>query len=524
MALHRSEGPRVPRRIKARRTRSRSDQERGFTLIELLVVVAILPLVVGAISVGLISVLKNEQPLSNSLTSSGDEQVASATFVQDVQGANWITNNPLDVCGGVSGTLLLSLSPDDVTSPSAIENVTSYVEVPNGGTTNTYTIDRETCSGGTGSSAATPIRGVIHGASGATSVSALPTPLDPTKNWQTASSETSVTLNLQEPTGNSYALTAIPRPTQTPGQTPTGGFQPILPLELVGSCPGVQFTGGSSSLKVEDGNGGPGEIGVTQSQTGCSSAGGIASGSPPATFSSGTQFYGVTNPLASLTAPSFPSLAGLGAGSCSATTCTSGIYGANTTGAYSDGNVSNVTFDPSLGPDPGIVVFTVPVTASGVTFDGGASVTSVTYWFQGGLTIADHATVTFGSATYIYGTSGGSGSVLQMGNHATIAVPNSSPGLLFYVPPGAANVSLGPGFSGTLAGALSPYLDVALWDASSGTLSFGQGNGGGAGLASFGGIYDPNGTVQITGGYNMQATFFVVASFSIQTSAILATG
>jgi hypothetical protein len=79
-----------------------------------------------------------------------------------------------------------------------------------------------------------------------------------------------------------------------------------------------------------------------------------------------------------------------------------------------------------------------------------------------------------------------------MGNHATTAVPNSSPGLLFYVPPGTSNVSLGSGFTGTLSGALSPYLGVAIWDASSGTLNFGQGNGGGTGIASIGGIYDPN--------------------------------
>jgi prepilin-type N-terminal cleavage/methylation domain-containing protein len=522
MPQHSGEGPLISRRMEARRTSSRSNREGGFTLIELLVVVAILPLVVGAISVALISVVKNEQPVSNRLTSSGDEQVASATFVQDVQGANWITNNPLDLCAGVSGTLLLSLSPDDVMSTSSIKNITSYVEVPNAGSSSTYTINRETCSGGTGSSATTN-RGLIHGASITTSVSVNPGTVN-IGTWVAASSATNVTLNLSEPTGNTYDLTAVPRTTGTPGQTPTGGFQPILPLELVGPCPGIQMTGGSSSFAVDDGNGGPGEVGVTQSQAGCSSAGGLVSGSGASGFSAGTQFYGVSNPLSSLTPPSFPSVSGLSAGSCNATTCTSGIYRANTTGAYNNGTVSNVTFDPSLGPDPGTVVFTVPVTANGVTFDGGASVTSDTYWFEGGLTIADHATVTFGSATYLYGTSGGSGTVLQMGNHATIAVPNSSPGLLFYVPPGTANVSLGSGFSGNLAGALSPYLELAIWDASSGTLSFGQGNGGGAGLASFGGIYDPNGTVQIAGGYNMQATYFVVASFSIQTSAIVATG
>jgi prepilin-type N-terminal cleavage/methylation domain-containing protein len=526
--------------LHTRRTDSQVGQDGGFTLLELLIVVAIMPLVVGAISVALLSVFNNQQQVANGLTSSSDEQVSGSIFVKDVQSANWITNNAVDVCGGTSGTLLLSLSPDDVanTPASPIQNVISYVEVPNAGSS-TFTILRETCAGGSGSPATTT-RGVTHGASTGTAVSIVPTSLN-ISNWVAASSATSVSLNLSEPdrpgsgTTNSYTLTAVPRTTDTPGQTPTGGFSPILPFELVGPCPGVNFTGASSSLTIQNGNGGPGIVGTTQSQQQCSS---LSSNAPPATLSSGAQYYNVPNPLANLTPPSFPSLSGLAAGSCTATTCTSGVYGTTTTGAYTYGgggaNVSKVTFDPSLGPNPGIVVFTVPLTAGGVTFDGGSSVTSVTYWFQAGLTISAQTTDTFGSATYIYGSGGTSGTacqgsvggtcVLQMGTHATIAVPDSSPGLLFYVPPGTSNVSLGSGFTGTLAGALSPYLGVAIWDASSGILNFGQGNGGGAGIANFGGIYDPNGTVNIAGGYNMRATYFVVHSFSIQTSAALATG
>jgi hypothetical protein len=235
-----------------------------------------------------------------------------------------------------------------------------------------------------------------------------------------------------------------------------------------------------------------------------------------------------------LPTPAFPNVSGLSAGSCTATTCTSGVYNTTSTGAYTyspqhggTATVTNATFDTSLGPDPGTVVFEVPLTAGSVTFDGGASVTSVTYWFPGGLTVADHSTDTFGAATYIFGTTNGSGTVLQMGTQATVAVPIGSPGLLWYVPPSTANnassVSLGPGFSGKLAGAPSPYLSCAIWDASSGTLSFGQGNGGGGGLVS-GGIYVPNGSVTIAGGYSLQALYFVVNSLNIQTSAVLATG
>jgi len=59
-------------------------ESAGFTLVEPLVVVAIIPLVVGAISVSPLAVFKNEQPVANSLTSSGDAQVKSSACVQDV--------------------------------------------------------------------------------------------------------------------------------------------------------------------------------------------------------------------------------------------------------------------------------------------------------------------------------------------------------------------------------------------------------------------------------------------------------
>ncbi len=75
--------------------------EAGFTLVELLVVITIMPLIVGAISVALIAVFRNETTVSNSLTGSGDEQVVSANFVADVQGSQWITTISTDTSVGL---------------------------------------------------------------------------------------------------------------------------------------------------------------------------------------------------------------------------------------------------------------------------------------------------------------------------------------------------------------------------------------------------------------------------------------
>jgi prepilin-type N-terminal cleavage/methylation domain-containing protein len=516
-------------RIEARR-RSEDRGEAGFSLIELLVVVVILPLVVGAISVALLAIFQNETPIANSLTASGDAQVASSYYAQDVQGANWVTTKSSLSCSSPAGSsLLLSISPDDVAS-SAIKNVTSYVEVPNS-PSSTFAIKRETCTGGTGSPA-TNVRAVAHNATSATTLSISPSTVQTAagSGWTAAPGTASVQLLLVEPargsSTSSYTLSAAPRVTGTPGANPAG-FNPILPVTFVGnSCPSLSLTGSGSFLDAQNGGGqsGSGFVGYTQSQSQCTSQ---TTGTGQLKYAQ-PAYYNVPNPFANLTPPSTPSTSGLQAGSCSATTCTAGSYGTSTTGGYSNGALTNVTVDPSQGgPTKNLVVFTTPVTIknTNVTFLGGSSLTNVTYWFQQGLTVSTGANVTFGAATYIFGTNGSSGTVLSVDSQSSLTAPNSSPGLIFYVPPGTANVSLGSGISGSLAGAPSPYMGIAIWDDSSGTLSFGQGNGGGSGLtASYGGIYDPNGALSIAGNYQMQAQFMVVNNATVQTSQVTMTG
>jgi type II secretory pathway pseudopilin PulG len=65
--------------------------EGGFTLIELLISVVILPLVVGAIAVALVAVFSQQTGVSNRISDSGDAQVVSVNFVNDVQGAAFVT-------------------------------------------------------------------------------------------------------------------------------------------------------------------------------------------------------------------------------------------------------------------------------------------------------------------------------------------------------------------------------------------------------------------------------------------------
>ena len=115
-------------------------REDGFTLIELLITVLILPVVMGAIAVGLVAVLSIQGSASNRLTDSGGAQVTSANFVQDVQSAALVTiDAAAPQCG--PGTQRLGLQ---WTSGGATVVVT-YAEVAEG---KNWLLVRQFCSNG----------------------------------------------------------------------------------------------------------------------------------------------------------------------------------------------------------------------------------------------------------------------------------------------------------------------------------------------------------------------------------------
>ncbi|NNN01984.1 MAG: prepilin-type N-terminal cleavage/methylation domain-containing protein, partial [Acidimicrobiaceae bacterium] len=144
---------RDPRRSKSKNG-SPTGGDEGFTLVELLIVITVLPLVVGAISVGLISVFSLQSGVSSRLSHTADAQVVAANFAKDVQGAAAITtassSNP--ECGAGTGTQLMGLqynldtTQSDPTVGQYQYNV-SYRSVPvtSNGTT-TYSLERFYCN------------------------------------------------------------------------------------------------------------------------------------------------------------------------------------------------------------------------------------------------------------------------------------------------------------------------------------------------------------------------------------------
>jgi hypothetical protein len=107
----------------------------------LLIVVTIIPLIVGALALGLITVFSLQGSVSARLGDSSDSQVVAASFTKDVQSAVSIeTNGTTPLCGPSSETELLGLEWGN-----SFE-VVSYVEQLQTGTT--YSLVRNVCANG----------------------------------------------------------------------------------------------------------------------------------------------------------------------------------------------------------------------------------------------------------------------------------------------------------------------------------------------------------------------------------------
>ncbi|HEY5302986.1 MAG TPA: prepilin-type N-terminal cleavage/methylation domain-containing protein [Acidimicrobiales bacterium] len=123
-----------------RRSNRRGDA--GFTLVELIIVVAITPMIIGAIAVGLIEILSLQGSVSNRLQNSTDTQVISSYLSKDVENSVSLTTNASSTspspCGAGTFTQLLGLEW------GSGSDVVTYATVANG-TTNTVNLVRNYC-------------------------------------------------------------------------------------------------------------------------------------------------------------------------------------------------------------------------------------------------------------------------------------------------------------------------------------------------------------------------------------------
>ncbi len=472
---------------------SRGLSDEGFTLIELLITVTVLPLVVGAISVGLVSVFSLNSSVGNRLSDSGDAQLVSATFLKDVQSSEMITTSASSVpqCG--AGQQLLGLQWDNGMT------VVSYAVVSqSSGALTTYSLDRYYCTlGNLGTPSASSV--VSYGiapnqAPPVVTCSKTAASCAASVQWIPAAGVQAVTFAITEPKTNfSYTLSATPRAWDSAAGGLPGGGSPYAPFTLLdpSSCDALRVGQGSLSINVGSGQGN-GVLGVASTcpdAVSVSNGGTLAASSvvtadqalnsiapnDKATYPS-TEYYDsqFSDPFLPVAAPSNPTSAS--SASCSSTQTTGGG-----------------TQDIEYTCPPGVY-------SSSPSFDGTKTVTidfsgSGTFWFQQGLQIPNNVTVSFAPGIYIFDGS----TALSTGSNVTLSGGN----MLLYVANGT--VDIGNNNNVTL-GASTGYDDIAYWDAASGgKINIGENSN----LSFAGGVYMPRGSVVSGANVTISSTFIV---------------
>ncbi len=134
-----------------RATRPQADASNaGFTLIELVIVTAIMPMVIGALAVGILSVFNLQSSVSNRLTDSADAQVVSVNYQNDVEGAAYITtaSAPVSVPGSPANTPAPCGSGHQILGLELGNGTVISYTVSQASSGTAYDLYRNVCSGG----------------------------------------------------------------------------------------------------------------------------------------------------------------------------------------------------------------------------------------------------------------------------------------------------------------------------------------------------------------------------------------
>jgi type II secretory pathway pseudopilin PulG len=389
-------------------SKSTDRTETGFTLIELLIVVVVLPLVIGGIAVALVSVFSLQSGVSNRISDSGDAQVVSATFVNDVQSASEITTqspsanpSPCETSTQFANSDPQVLGLQWVTGATPTE--VSYMQ-------DGKTLVRNVCQNG----GATPVSANVVSndvpigqtaiITCASTVSGCAT--SASSGWTASSGIAGVKLAITASASQyAYVLVGVPRlwsPTSNCSPACTGGTPPPPPLLLLGDGPSVLTCGGSGKLNVT------GELALNSTSNGAANLSGtaavtastiytadqstpsqaIATGPSASYTPSGTPSAGlpIPNPFADLTPPS---------------------------------TVGLTTHSGSTYQGPGI--YTSTLSLSGNTAQVFAS---GIYIFEQGITVIGNATISSGSGGVLFYVAGGSVNI--SGNGGSTLSPDVS--------------------------------------------------------------------------------------------------
>jgi prepilin-type N-terminal cleavage/methylation domain-containing protein len=198
--------------------------ENGFTLIEMVIVALVLPILIGAITLALISVFSLQNGVRSRISDSGDAQTVSANFERDVQSAAMLTTSSSvsPMCGTGAQLLGLEWSPNQA---GGYQSIVSYVGVANG-TTTSENLVRQYCSAGASSVPTSSSLLAYDVPLNQLSPTITPSSISAqaASAWVSTEGVTGVTFAITEPgSGYSYSLVALPGASSPPSvqSTPT---------------------------------------------------------------------------------------------------------------------------------------------------------------------------------------------------------------------------------------------------------------------------------------------------------------
>ncbi len=207
--------------------KSLSGTESGFTLIELVIVTLLLPIIIGAITLALVSIFSIQGTVANRISDSSDAQVVSTNFESDVQAASYITTNVASANPAPCQTASQKASDQLVLSLEIgnDESEVSYIELANGpisgGPSDSYSLVRNECRGGTTAPASSSTvsfdipsgqQAQVSCTATAASQCSETSPTNYSNSWINAANVTGVTFSTTELASNyPYTLVGVPR-------------------------------------------------------------------------------------------------------------------------------------------------------------------------------------------------------------------------------------------------------------------------------------------------------------------------
>jgi prepilin-type N-terminal cleavage/methylation domain-containing protein len=534
--------------------RRRHDRdEQGFSLVELVVVLVIMPVIIGAIAFGLVSVFQLQNSTSQRLSGSVDLQKVSAQFTKDVQDSEHVYLGVTPQQCGTVGTQLLGLGWNY--GNGSDQSMVSYVRIAMKNNSSNYLLERLYCTLGnmTTPTATTVLSADFYVSSGllvqnppSVCVSNLQNCVTNTSTSYNSHDLAAVTFTMYVPMSSSaYTMVVSPRGGTSP-DTGSANGGPTAGITLLGACTGgtnTVLSVGNGNLNIETLNNGQGtgtlglvncpasavslanngSIDASGVLTGQQSTTGISVGANPGTYPTQVTTdtglcnwlqsspYGcatISNPLVAPTTWNNTTKCGNGGlpecGNCVTTTgtnnqytytCTSGIY--PTTPSFKNGAIINLTG----------------------TSDGTSSGTPGVTLFQSDFTVPNGGSLSFSpNEAYVFAAPDAGAFSTGTSNKKTDGIYISGTNVLLYVPTGGMTLSNNT-FVQLTGSPSNDYVDMWVNGQlnspanGDGVLTLGN-NSTSTATNTFGGIYVPYGEVVDSNNGTISASFILAGSAS----------